>query len=50
MHDDVAGANGAGKLPWVTPRLELLGSMRDVKADAPQPSNDLSGSPAFAAS
>ena len=50
MHDDVANANGAGKLPWVTPRLELLGSMRDVKADIVQPPNDGSASPASAAS
>ena len=38
------------KLPWTTPRLQALGSMRDVKADTVQPPNDGSLSPTIAAS
>ena len=50
MDDSPPVPAAAAKLPWVTPRLERLGSMRDVKADSVQPANDGSISPASPAS
>ena len=37
------------KREWITPRLELLGSMDEVRADGAQPPNDFT-SPSAAAS
>ena len=50
MNDPKPAAVQAAKLPWTTPCVELLGSMRDVKSGNVQPPNDGSQSPTVAAS
>lgn len=40
MNDTAPSPAPSAKLPWQTPRLEPLGSMRDVKAGNPVPPLD----------
>jgi len=46
---DTAPAEAVAKREWITPRLELLGTMDEVSTNGAQPPNDFT-SPSVAAS
>jgi len=49
MNDDEGAPLPVAKREWITPRIELLGTMDEVRTNGAQPPNDFT-SPSVAAS